>query len=72
MSTPTNGVDRCPCGCKYWNAPIPAIGGVYRCFDCNDPFDSAELRHHRWGHVCDVAEPNCGYNPCIVHQEAMT
>lgn len=29
---PTNGVDRCPCGCKYWTAG--------RCADCGD-------RYHR-------------------------
>jgi hypothetical protein len=30
-TTPTNGVDRCECGCKYWNA-------AGRCVDCHpDP-----------------------------------
>lgn len=29
----------------------------------------AERAHERSGHVCDSgAEPNCGYNPCIVHR----
>jgi hypothetical protein len=46
MSTPTNGVDRCECGCKYWNEPIPEIGGAHRCFDCGDRFDPRDS--HDW------------------------
>jgi hypothetical protein len=29
-SRPENGVDRCPCGCKYWQ--------VSRCYDCGEHF----------------------------------
>jgi len=28
--TPTNGLDFCPCGCKYWEDG--------RCIDCGDAF----------------------------------
>jgi hypothetical protein len=42
MTAPTNGVDRCPCGCKYWTCAVSADGTltpVNRCFDCDARFD---------------------------------
>lgn len=33
--TPTNGVDRCECGCKYWDERG-------RCIDCGDVWDAPE------------------------------
>lgn len=46
---PANGVDRCDCGCKYWNED--------RCYDCGDrwaaphptPINVYQARiNHRW------------------------
>ena len=40
--TPTNGVDRCDCGCKYWVKRIVGRKVKVTCFDCGARFSPPE------------------------------
>lgn len=54
---PINGLDRCPCGCKYWVKKVVARKIVHICFDCGSRFDYTDVHT---SHCCAVH--GCKYN----------
>lgn len=62
---PTNGLDRCECGSKYWTPhytdPCGHSVDYYTCFDCGERFDPTNVHteHCCADHGCKYGDDDC-------------